>query len=904
MTPIRDHARVLDDTSRERLRQDKNLLPGILDKIEKGHTPMKSATKLRFAALLLALTLTLAFFTLPGVATALKRLLGYVPGVGPVDASSSLRVLAEPVTETRDGFTITVESALLDSSQTVIQYRIEGPFPVQGSSIFSNNLCRESPILRLADGTQLSYPAGEYGGNDRNREYKDTFGALPADQNQATLILPCVRDQLIAEKPFNWEIPLRFAPAPADMPVYPVLELPTPTPLPSGQAGFENGFRLDMEQMAEVPDGFYLKGRLSWQADPAFSDVEFLSDAVRVVDSAGQTVLFLEMPTAETSVDQSISLSMKVEAPRNPGPVQVLIDYVGLEIISEATSSISIDVGDNPQPGQVWPLNQDLLISGYPLRVISAEYLLEAANASPILKLNLQAGPEVLFASFLDDNGYEIRYDSSSNEYLESKISGTGGSQNLADGEPFAFALYYKEFPRGKISLSNSFITVRRNGPWMTTWNPPTVDPSTPARQLAGPITDTRDGFTITVKNISLTAAGTTLTYLIEAPYPFDSRTGLVTDACFQTTTLRLADGREKTTEIREGFGDDDEMEYTENYPALSLSETPVSLVFSCITGTLVNQGPQDWEIPLANFVAAPPAEPDEAPSPTATLPPGKACVDQSAVESALGSSQVSIPGGLGGKLAFWQGDGELGEMTVSSLDGSGRIALGPGLFPSISPDGRTVFYRGSDNGLHIRDLASGADLVVPGTAAPKVYNNNPAWSPDGRQIVFSRFADDDSDIYLVNADGSDLRAIVTGPEQQSFLGWAPDSQSISYSTYKDEAHRFFILSLQTGESREIESWPSNVGTLSISPDGRRLVYGTDQGMFITDTVDFAPRLLFDNSLQLGYPLVWSPDSQWLGLGYWGADGNGPVRLVLLHPETCQLIILPESRGFLSSWVP
>jgi hypothetical protein len=172
MNPIRDRAHVLDDTSKERLRQETNLLPGILDKIKKGSSSMKTATKLRLATVLLALILLFSFFALPGVATALKRLFGYIPGVGTVDATSTLRVLAEPVTDIRDGFTITVESALLDSTQSVLQYRIQGPFPVRGSDSPGTNLCQESPILRLADGAQLTYPTGEYGGSDREREYK------------------------------------------------------------------------------------------------------------------------------------------------------------------------------------------------------------------------------------------------------------------------------------------------------------------------------------------------------------------------------------------------------------------------------------------------------------------------------------------------------------------------------------------------------------------------------------------------------------------------------------------------------------------------------------------------------------------------------------------------------------
>ena len=883
MTPIRDHARVLDDTSRERLRQETNLLPGILDKIEKGHTPMKPATKLRFAALLLALILLLAFFALPGVATALKRLLGYVPGVGTVDTSAPLRVLAEPVIDTRDGFTITVESALLDSTQSVIQYRIEGPFPSQEPDSPGTNLCQEAPILRLENGTQLNYSAGEYGGSDSKAEYKDTFEALPADQNQAMLILPCVRNQLLGEKPQNWEIPIRLTPAPSDMPVYPVLDMPTPTPPPAGDAGFKNGFRLEMEQMAEIPDGFYLKGRLYWQENPSFYNVELFPDAVRVVDSAGQDVLIWDMPF-EASDGQSLPISLKISAPSSPGPVQVIVDYVALQTPSE--TGISLDFGENPQPGQTWEVNQDLTVQGYTVRVLSAEYFQESPQAPIMLILNLQAEPEVLLASFMD---------------FETGLTRGGGGSPNSDYTPFRATITYEKFPTGKINLLLTNLSVRRDGPWSVTWEPPVVDPNTPARQLASPVSDTRDGFTLTVKSLKLDAAGSTITYLIQAPYPFDSRTGLVTDACIQTTSLRLADGREKTSDIREGFGDDDEMEYTENFPALSSSETPVSLVISCISGTLINQGPQNWEIPLANFVAAPPTP---IPSPTATLPPGNACIDQTTLESTLNGPQAPIPSGLGGKLTFWQGNGELSEMTVSNLDGSEPISLGPGLFPSLSPDGRKVVYRASDNGLHIRDLTSGDDFVIPGTAEPKVYNNNPSWSPDGQQISFNRFADDNSDIYLVNADGSNLHKIVTGLEQQSFLGWAADSRSISYSTYEEEIPHVFVLTLQTGDARETGTLPPNTGLFSISPDGKRMVYSTDQGIFLTDTANFAPTLLFDNSLQLGYPLIWSPDGQWLAMGYWDAGNDVPARLALLQPDTCQFILFQKPMGMISSWVP
>src|SRR5512132_826651 len=45
----------------------------------------------------------------PRVAEALKRLLGYVPGVGYVERGDSLRMLSAPVTLEKDGLTLTIE---------------------------------------------------------------------------------------------------------------------------------------------------------------------------------------------------------------------------------------------------------------------------------------------------------------------------------------------------------------------------------------------------------------------------------------------------------------------------------------------------------------------------------------------------------------------------------------------------------------------------------------------------------------------------------------------------------------------------------------------------------------------------------------------------------------------------
>ena len=72
-------------------------------------------------------------------------------------------------------------------------------------------------------------------------------------------------------------------------------------------------------------------------------------------------------------------------------------------------------------------------------------------------------------------------------------------------------------------------------------------------------------------------------------------------------------------------------------------------------------------------------------------------------------------------------------EVAITALDGSQRQPL-PGVRDgSFSPDGAKLAYSLIDGGILIRDLATGEDLPVPGTANGDF---NPIWSPDGADCL------------------------------------------------------------------------------------------------------------------------------------------------------------------------
>jgi len=107
-----------------------------------------------------------------------------------------------------------------------------------------------------------------------------------------------------------------------------------------------------------------------------------------------------------------------------------------------------------------------------------------------------------------------------------------------------------------------------------------------------------------------------------------------------------------------------------------------------------------------------------------------------------------------------------------------------------------------------------------------------PSWSPDGSRIVFSsiREENDDAtatDIYVMNADGTDPVNITNLRGWEFDPVWSPDGSKIVYFTIGP----MYIASVD-GSSRSalgFGKWPD------WSPDGSRIVYSVDDDIIIVN---------------------------------------------------------------------
>jgi Tol biopolymer transport system component len=140
---------------------------------------------------------------------------------------------------------------------------------------------------------------------------------------------------------------------------------------------------------------------------------------------------------------------------------------------------------------------------------------------------------------------------------------------------------------------------------------------------------------------------------------------------------------------------------------------------------------------------------------------------------------------------------------------------------PVWSPDGRWIavsaqtFYA-EPGQLYLIDAATGdhRHIATPGSIS------EPVWSPDGTQIAFvsrSSITSDDPDIYVIDANGSDLRRLTFDlPLRPGALVWSPDGAYLAFSSYDGTSGDVHLLDLANGVLRNLTSSPP--GTIASSP--------------------------------------------------------------------------------------
>lgn len=447
-------------------------------------------------AVAFVLALAVIVVSVPGLAAALGRVFGYVPEVGLIETTNGLRMLAEPVSSTRDGVTITITNVLVYENHIELMYEVEGIQPDYthtpefcGTIHPDNNFWSDADAdLRLPDGTTIRRDyAGEYQSANRYAMQPVYAVQLPTDVAELTFVLKCIPFTKLGDVPENWEIPFKLITVPAGEVVgYPVIEVTQSAATdevpasPSAEPVSAPKVTITLERIVPTDANTVIYFHLNMEnADPSL--ISLMPRSVYIIDSQGQQFRMVGSFVWQPFEHQvGSAFEFVSEGKPAPGPLTLVIDqtiayywpmYVDPPQATPEEMTFSFDVGENPQYGQTWELNIPFTIAGFDFQIVSAK----AVKFEDVEKHH----------NYIDGSqGYEYGYqfivagDPSLGVLVEMDIRGDEYQCWLSDvykldNEPLIYTQLCKNgYPTGQVSVTVREMSIELNDDLTVEWQP------------------------------------------------------------------------------------------------------------------------------------------------------------------------------------------------------------------------------------------------------------------------------------------------------------------------------------------------------------------------------------------------------------------------------------------------
>ena len=135
---------------------------------------------------------------------------------------------------------------------------------------------------------------------------------------------------------------------------------------------------------------------------------------------------------------------------------------------------------------------------------------------------------------------------------------------------------------------------------------------------------------------------------------------------------------------------------------------------------------------------------------------------------------------------------------------------------PSLSQDNRSlVFINGNDSNRIYLSNADGSNVQLLTTG---LNNAHPLWSPDSKRIAFQSNREGNSEIYVIDADGTNLKRLTNNNVDDEYPTWSPDGNFIAFHSKRENRLGIYVMRADGTDEHRISDDSINAANPAWSP--------------------------------------------------------------------------------------
>jgi hypothetical protein len=447
-----------------------NLWPRIAARLEGRKTFMQTLRARPLVAILVAI---LALILLSGMAYAIGRLSGFIPGFGFTSDATPAYTLKETVSAKSGGIIVSVEKAVQDISQFWVEVSVGG-LPAGEDYI--------QAFVLLPSGEKVqSQMGGTENSNAGETRLTYTFPALKGNPQHVTLLIENLGRQ-------NFRLPLELRPIQPNelIPALPIESAPLYSEMHSGLTLVLDSIAADIDKTVFQVSLHFESAGMSLNSDwnvtliDADGKIYPLTDVTpEILASSGVTKVYETVPFHG---DEDLTLRLVTFPDSKNLPLSVDFTPEG--------AGFTFDPGVSPQVGKTWALDESVQVGSYQLHAVGARLV----------------SPAELLFEFTPTDGV-------TGVMLYSPLaSGASCGEPVTKGN-FVAGMTFGKIPENPFRVYVTRVYYTASGEWQVHWQPPaapawssglsTSTPMPTPAQYAAPIYNSSDPTFLEVQSLA-----------------------------------------------------------------------------------------------------------------------------------------------------------------------------------------------------------------------------------------------------------------------------------------------------------------------------------------------------------------------------------------------------------------